>query len=51
MQTTYDKVVSVCSYCGSGCQIEFTVDKKANRIISAKGAPLFEGVLRLGLPK
>lgn len=39
MQTTYDKVVSVCSYCGSGCQIEFTVDKKANRIISAKGAP------------
>ncbi|WP_295828375.1 molybdopterin-dependent oxidoreductase, partial [uncultured Veillonella sp.] len=39
MQTTYEKVVSVCSYCGSGCQIEFTVDKKANRIISAKGAP------------
>lgn len=39
MQTNYEKIVSVCSYCGSGCQIEFTVDKKANRIIEAKGAP------------
>ncbi|WP_251439781.1 formate dehydrogenase subunit alpha [Veillonella intestinalis] len=39
MQRNYEKIVTVCPYCGSGCQIEFTVDKKANRIIEAKGAP------------
>lgn len=39
MQRNFEKIVTVCPYCGSGCQIEFTVDKEANRIIEAKGAP------------
>ncbi|MDR1050415.1 MAG: formate dehydrogenase subunit alpha [Deltaproteobacteria bacterium] len=33
------KIVSTCVYCGAGCQILFTVDDKANRIIDAEGAP------------
>ena len=36
---TLDQVVTTCAYCGAGCQIKFTVDKEANKIIEAVPAP------------
>ena len=35
---TLETVRTICPYCGTGCAIEFTVDKEANKIIEAKGA-------------
>ena len=38
MSGRYDTVVTICPYCGTGCNIQFTVDREANRIIEAVGA-------------
>lgn len=33
------QVVTTCAYCGAGCQINFTVDQEANKILDAVPAP------------
>ncbi|MDR1083876.1 MAG: formate dehydrogenase subunit alpha [Deltaproteobacteria bacterium] len=35
---TTKQIVSTCVYCGAGCQILFTVDTEANRILEATGS-------------
>jgi len=32
-------VRSVCPYCGVGCQVDYHVDRKANRVVYVTGAP------------
>jgi formate dehydrogenase major subunit len=32
-------VITTCAYCGAGCQINFTVDPEANKILGAVPAP------------
>ena len=33
------QVTTTCAYCGAGCQIKFTVDEEANKILDAVPAP------------
>src|SRR3989304_8226159 len=37
---------SVCPYCGVGCLVDYHVDRAANRVVYATGAP--EGPANLG---
>ena len=34
----YKQVQTTCAYCGAGCQINFTVDEEANKIVEATPA-------------
>lgn len=36
---TVRQIQSTCAYCGAGCQILFTVDTQANKILEAEPAP------------
>ena len=33
------EIQTTCVYCGAGCQLMFTVDQKANKILDARPAP------------
>lgn len=44
----FDKVESVCPYCGVGCKLELHVDRKANEIVKVRGvedSPTNNGML------
>ncbi|MCD6112061.1 MAG: (2Fe-2S)-binding protein [Bacteroidales bacterium] len=44
----FDKVETICPYCGVGCNLELNVDRKTNSIVKIRGvedAPTNEGML------
>jgi formate dehydrogenase major subunit len=39
MAANIKEIKTTCAYCGAGCQLMFTVDKAANKILDVRPAP------------